>query len=134
MDNIIQTMGQIQAMFEKFTLLQDYIAHLEQGVLQATIEIQKARLTTEVIQRILISAEIVTKEELENAIKEQVDFPIQQFVNAINKQIQENVQKIKKEVEEAVEDLKEAEDQVKDNSNVILASERFRKDKGEEPN
>lgn len=107
MDNIIKTMGDFQQILEKFQKLGEYIAHLEQGVLDGSIRQQRTELVNTVLFEILVNKGIITTEEAQSLLEEKVNKPIQEYVRQIQQAIQANAPQIKQEIEEQVASITE---------------------------
>jgi GTPase involved in cell partitioning and DNA repair len=97
-----------------------YIANLEQGLLGLTTEVQAHRYSHQMMYKLIIEKEIMTKEELDKLYETEVAEPMKKYVEDINNKIKEAQPK-----EEAKEEC---------DSKVILASERFKQNKEEQPN
>lgn len=110
--------GQIIGQLQHIT---QYLSHLENGVIKMAAEVQRVSLMNNMFASILIETGVIKEDELQQLYTERVYNPIKQK----NDELQEQL-KIQAEAERAVEEKEEEEKN--DTSNIILASERFKKE------
>ena len=118
------TINPLNSMSQVLNQLQDmvkYIANLEQGLLGLTTEVQAHRYSQQMLYKLIIEKEIMTKEELDKFYETEVAEPMKKYVDNINNKLKEAQQH--EEIEEDESDSK-----------VVLASERFKQTKEEQPN
>lgn len=137
--NIDAMLRQMQAMpeiLEKFNRVGEYIAHLEQGLTNLAMENYGIKLTYGLLFDILVEAEIIDKEYLNEQIEEKINVPMKEYIKEIQNKIQENAKQYKEKLEEeqhkfqeTEEEEEEAEEENNSSNSVVLASERFKQNK-----
>lgn len=130
-NQFLKQMGSLPEIMQRISRLAEYIGHLEQGILNLQVEAHGQKLMNNLLFNILIEANILNKEKLPDLINEHVEKPMQAYINDLNEKIQANATQIQERVNQAVEELKEEdpEEETFDTSNVVLASERFNKER-----
>ena len=126
-EEFMRQMSQLPVILEKFNLLSQYIGHLEQGVMAISTENYSTQLLQKAIIDSLVEKGLFTKEEVNEMLEEKVNKPVKERLDKINQQMQEAVEKAQQQP--IIETPEEPEEEPEDNSNVVLASERFGKEK-----
>lgn len=130
---------------EQLQHLSKYIAHLEQGLMNISTEIQAHRLSYQMMYQLLVEKEVVSEEELDVLYEKKVAKPMQEYVDDVNNTMKEAAEKFQEEqkedskkpiptpkseatgVDEIIKDTVDKVETLEEESNVILASERFKK-------
>lgn len=128
--NFMGQLAQIPVIIEQFNKLTEFTARLEHAISAISIDLYSSKLVNKVLFDILIENNLITEEELNKQLDEKVNKNIEQYIANLQK-AHEKVLQPQEEAPEVVTPVveEEPEEEVNDNSNVILASERFQQSK-----
>jgi hypothetical protein len=110
--------GKILAQLQHVT---GYLKHLEEGIIGLSAGLQRTALVNDMILRLLVDKEIFTKEEVEAKYKTEVYEPIMKANEDLRQRIEDATSKKPQEEQEEI-------DPEEPTGDVILASERFKRE------
>lgn len=116
----------LNQMLAQFNMLVQHISQLEAALINIDINHQALNLQIRLLQNKLIEHEVMTKEELTEAIKKEVEDPINQHVDELRKQHEERIKQAQ-EAAKKQEDSKILIPLAEEASNIIDMSNKFSK-------
>lgn len=126
-------MMQMQQVINNLNGVMGHINQVENGLIALSTQLHEVRLVQKMLADMLVTKNIVTEEEMQVAFRDNVSLPMQQHVNYINNQIRraENEAKVAVDTTALADSMKvedePEEEETLDTSNIVLASERFKK-------
>ena len=116
----------IEQLFKATRELQDTLMGTYQQVMRQDQRINMLGITVgimeykyKMLEEIVVDKGLLTKEEMEALVKEKVEKPVEEHFNKINQSIKEEIEK---------SDNEDQDSNIPNDSSVILASERFKKE------
>lgn len=117
-----------KGLMDKIDGMTAYLKHIEQTCLALSLQGQMLQLYSDMLSKRLLEHNICSEEELRKAFEEEVNKPLKQHLEKAQASVKEQMDKATEEIKKPQGKILLPEDFTEEDSNLVLASERFKKE------
>lgn len=126
--SVAQPNSKLQGVMKQINLMSGFMNYLEQGMSAITTDMLSMKFFMDFVRHVFITKGILTEEEFDTLFEERVANPTRTKIEEVNRKIKESSEQQIRQVAKKKEiNLRGEEERQEEESNVVLASERFKK-------